>query len=211
MFKWGTRKEDERVATPVVEPTGEAAVSSKVLPRFLTALQGRPSPVLLDLGPVVGSNVAFFGETLACKLHVEDLFSFIEKHAQQAGPDDGPPEVASRLEYPDASVDGILCWDLFDYLAPAPGQALATRLSALLQPGGVIHAFFGMKADPIQNYTRFAVESGDTMRHRPYAATPTRRNVLTNRDITRIFEGLEVVESVLLKSRTRETLFRKRS
>jgi hypothetical protein len=209
VFKWGTRKEDGRVATPVAEPTGEAAVSSKVLPRVLTALAGRPSPVLLDLGPVVGANVAFFGEHLACKLHVEDLFAYVEAHARTAGPDDGAPDVAARLAHPDGTVDGILCWDLFDYLDTPSSQALAARLTSLLRPGGVIYAFFGMKADATANYTRFVVETDDTMRHRPYAATPTHRHVLTNRDITRMFEGLEVVESVLLKSRTRETLFRK--
>jgi len=40
-------------------------------------------------------------------------------------------------------------------------------------------------------------------------AAPTRRNVLVTRDVNRMFTGLDVAESVLLKSNTRETLFRK--
>jgi hypothetical protein len=44
---------------------------------------------------------------------------------------------------------------------------------------------------------------------RPYPATTTKRNVMLTRDINRMFDGLTVAESVLLKTSTRETLFRK--
>ena len=47
--------------------------STKVLAKFIASLNGRSSPVLLDLGSVTGSNVTFFGERLGCKIIVEDL------------------------------------------------------------------------------------------------------------------------------------------
>ena len=37
---------------------------TKALARFLTSLGTRPQPQLIDLGPVVGANVNFFGEQL---------------------------------------------------------------------------------------------------------------------------------------------------
>ena len=40
------------------------------------------APVLLDLGPVVGANVAFFGEQLGCKIFIEDLFADIDRHTR---------------------------------------------------------------------------------------------------------------------------------
>ncbi len=40
-------------------------------------------------------------------------------------------------------------------------------------------------------------------------ATRTQRHVRVQRDINKMFEGLVVAESVLLKTSTRETLFRK--
>jgi hypothetical protein len=43
----------------------------------------------------------------------------------------------------------------------------------------------------------------------PYPATTTRRQVLVTRDINKMFTGLVVAESVLLKSNTRETLLRR--
>jgi hypothetical protein len=61
----------------------------------------------------------------------------------------------------------------------------------------------------LTHYTRFVVESETTLRQRPYPATAVRRQVLQTRDINRMFEGLDVAEAVLLKSGTRETLFRR--
>ena len=56
--------------------------ATKALRKFLTALTARESPVLLDLGPVVGSNVSFFGEQLGCKIFVEDIFADLDRHVR---------------------------------------------------------------------------------------------------------------------------------
>ena len=207
---WSSRKRD---------PSGEAAASpsrpdepvtpSKVLPRLLAAVSQSSAPVLLDLGPVVGANVAFFGERLACKLYVEDLFADIERHARNGTRDTLPQSLASRPLPAEGSLDAILCWDLFDYLEQAAGKALAARLTGLLRTGGVLYGFFGTTPVDLAHYTRFALEGEDSLRQRQYPATVFRRTVLTTRDINRMFEGLVVAESVLLKTSTRETLFRK--
>ena len=106
-------------------------------------------------------------------------------------------------------MDGILCWDLFDYLDGATVRPLAARLTGLLRSGGALYGLFGTARINLAHYTRFVLEEEDSLRHRTYPATPARRHVLTSRDITRIFDGLELVEAVLLRSSTRETLFRK--
>jgi hypothetical protein len=183
--------------------------TSKVLPRVISVLSQRSSPVLLDLGPVVGSNIAFFGDRLACKIHVEDLFNEVEEHARRSSPDGLAATLISRLRHAEESIDGVLCWDLFDFLDNATGKALATRLASLLRQGGVLYGFFGTTPVELLHYTRFAVASENTFRQKTYPATAVRRNVLLTRDINRMFEGLFVAESVLLKSSTRETLFRK--
>src|SRR5204863_5156277 len=74
---WDTRKLRHDAASP----GGGAALAedgqlfpTKALRKFLGSLTSREAPVLLDLGPVVGSNVVFFGERLGCKILIEDLF-----------------------------------------------------------------------------------------------------------------------------------------
>jgi hypothetical protein len=183
--------------------------SSKVLPRFLSAVGQQPAPVLLDLGAVVGTNIGFFGDRLACKIYVEDLFTEVERRARQRDRETLGASLAARLAQPPGSVNGILCWDLFDFLDRAGGQVLAARLVELLRPGGALHGFFGTTPIELTHYTRYVVEDEQTMSHRTYPATPVRRNVLLTRDIGKMFAGLTVAESVLLKTSTRETLFRK--
>ena len=210
LFKWTGRKAEASVeAAAPAEPSTDVVSTSKVLPRFLSALAQRPDPILVDLGPVVGGNVAFLGERLACKLFVEDLFAAIESHARRPDRAEVPLSVHERLNQPPGSVDGILCWDVFDFLDKAAGQALAARLVAMLKPGGLLYGFFGMTTVDLSHYTRFVVEAEDTLRLRPYPATPVRRLVLAPRDINKMFDGLVVAESLVLKRGTRETLFRK--
>lgn len=210
LFKWTGRKAEASVeAAATAEPSPEVVSTSKVLPRFLSALSQRPDPILVDLGPVVGSNVAFLGERLACKLFVEDLFAAIESHSRRPDRAEVPLALHERLHQPAGSVDGILCWDVFDFLDKTAGQPLAAKLVEMLKPGGVLYGFFGMTTVDLSHYTRFVVEAEDALRLRTYPATPVRRQVLAPRDINKMFDGLVVAESLVLKRGTRETLFRK--
>jgi hypothetical protein len=212
LFKWGGRKDAPASAPPASSPAApDALTTTKVLPRVLSALASVPNSVILDLGPVIGSNISFLGEQLACKIFVEDLFSTVEAHAQAHTHDQLAGVLPGRLVHEPGSVDGIFCWDLFDFLDKKAGQALAARLLTLLKPGGVIYGFFGQKSGQITEYTRFIIDSPSAFRLRSAPATPTPRTVIVNRDLGKMFEGLSVAESVLLKNSARETLFRKPS
>jgi len=214
LFKWA-RKEDVSPASPVTssapaaEPSGGVALTSKVLPKVLASLAHVSAPVLIDLGPVVGANVSFFGEQLACKIFVEDLFAEREAHARAGTLGALPEALTARLPHEHGTVDGVLCWDFFEYLDKPSAQALATQLVALLRPGGIVYGFFGGPPGALTSYTRYAVEGPSTLRLRQVPTTSTPRYVRVVRDLNRLFEGLVTAESVLLKNNTRETLFRK--
>ncbi len=212
LFKWGGRK--DAPASPPLSPTisaSETISTTKVLPRVIAALGQESAPVILDLGPVVGSNISFFGEQLSCKIFVEDLFAEVEAQARAGSRERLTDTLPLRLQHEPGSIDGVLCWDLFDFLDKRAGQALAARLLTLLRPGGIIYGFFGQTSGQLSQYTRFIVESGTTMKLRTSPATPTPRTVIVNRDLGKMFQGMVVAESVLLKNSARETLFRKPS
>ena len=116
--------------------------ATKALRKFLASLTAREAPVLLDLGPVVGSNVNFFGEQLGCKIFVEDIFANLDQHIRDQKLEELPAFLKKRLPQADGTVDGILCWDLFDYLDRASAQELATQLIRVLRPGGTLLGFF---------------------------------------------------------------------
>jgi hypothetical protein len=183
--------------------------ATKALRKFLGTLSQREAPTLLDLAPVVGSNLNFFGDHLGCKILIEDIYGDVDRHVREGKLDQLPAFLAQRFRHQDASVDGILCWDLMDYLDKAAAQALADQLTRILRPEGALLAFFGTAQPRDAFYTRYIVVDDVQLRHRPYPAARGRQAILANRDIIRLFPDLRVSDSFLLQNNLREILFRK--
>jgi hypothetical protein len=199
-----------------VRPQGPASGSidapvfaTKALHKFLQTLTSRELPVLLDLGPVVGSNVSFFGEQLGCKIFVEDIFADLDRHVREGKLDQLPEFLKKRFPQLDSSVDGILCWDLMDYMDRPAAQELANQLTRVLRPDGALLGFFGSAPPQGSRYTKFIIVDDVNLKHLSYPATRGRQAILPNRDIIRLFSNLRVSDSFLLKNNLRETLFRK--
>lgn len=204
------RRRDD--ADAVVASVSPATYPCKVLPKLLAALRSREQPVLLDLGPVVGPNLTFFGEQLRCKVYVEDLFADIDRHVRAGTTSALPAFLATRFDRIEGGVDGILCWDVFDFLDKPAAVALAGQLTRLLRPDGVALALFATTPAPAgeePGYTKRTIVDDATVRHRKYPAAQGRRAPLLNRDIGLMFEPARVVEQLLLKTNVREVLIRK--
>ena len=208
LLRLGPRRAEAPPAAAGGDPDA-GAFHSKGFARFLAALSGREAPVIVDLGPVVGSNVTFYGERLGCKLFVEDLFADLERFAKSGRLEELPEHLSTRLTHADASVDAILCWDLFDYLPRPAANTLARALVRVLKPGGALFGLFGTLSLETAHQTRFIIVDDGRLRHRTYPSTPSRRQVFQNRDIQKMFDGLTVSDSFLLKTNTREMLLRK--
>jgi hypothetical protein len=216
LLKFGGKRPEEPTPPVVADapvPKGpETVVASKALPKFIGALQHHDSPVVVDFGPVIGTNVAFFGEQLGCKLFIEDLATEIDKHTRAGSRDTLAESLVKRFGQEDASVDGVLCWDIFDFLEPAAAKAVAQQVVRVLRPGGAVMGFFCTKTVDRAPFTKFEiVEASQSLRHRHHPGTGGPKFVLQNRDIIKMFDGLFVSESFLLKSNTREILLRKRA
>lgn len=188
---------------------GDPVFSTKALRKFLSALTAHESPVLLDLGPVVGSNVSFFGEQLGCKIFVEDIYADIERHVRNAKLEELAAFLKKRFPQETGSVDGILAWDVIDYLDKSAAAELAAQLTRVLRPEGALLGFFGTAQPRETHYTKFIIADEQNLRHRAYAAARGRQAILLNRDIIRLFSGLRVSDSFLLQNNLREILFRK--
>jgi hypothetical protein len=182
---------------------------TKALAKFLKLLQARNNPALIDLGPVVGSNVTFFGEHLGCRIRVEDIGADVERHVNEGKLDAMPAFFGTRFQQEAESIDGILCWDVFDFLDRPAAHALANALIRLLRPEGALLGFFSTTDGRPQVYTKFMVVDEHSLRYRTYPAPRPRQKVLLNRDINKMFDGLRVTESFLMKNNVREMLFKK--
>ena len=196
-------------AAPPPAPDEGAIVTSKGLQKFLAHLGTRPAPVLLDLGPVVGSNVSFFGEQLNCKFFVEDLYADLERHLRDDPPEDISAFFSRRLTLDEGTVDGVLLWDLYDYLDRPPAQALAAKLVRLLRDDGALLGYFGNANCIGTGRTKFIVVDDLHVRQRAHTPTAARAGALQTREIIKMFDGLRVSDAFLLQTGRREMLFRK--
>ena len=186
--------------------------ASRVLSPFLAGLATKQRPVLLDLGPVVGSNVTFFGEEVGCKIFVEDLSADLNRHVKEGKVDELPAFFERRFPQAAETVDGILCWDIFDHMERPAAERLASQLTRLLRPDGLLLAFFGTadpRSLPRPTFTRHVVVDKSHLQYRPYQAARPKQKPSVNRDIQRLFQHLRITENVLLKTNLREVLFRK--
>src|SRR5437764_8866536 len=138
-----TRKTEPDVQHRQAPSDDDPVFATKALRKFLSCLTSRESPVLIDLGPVVGSNVAYFGEQLGCKIFVTDAFADLDRHVREGRMEEFGDFLAKKFTQESSSVDGILCWDFIDYLDKAPAQKLATQLTRVLRPDGALLGFFG--------------------------------------------------------------------
>jgi hypothetical protein len=207
LFGWGRRAEKPQEGAE--SATSERTVPTKAFARFLHALSLRESPVVLDLGPIVGGNVNFLGERLGCKYLVEDLYQNIESHITAKNPPDLKAFFEKRFPQGDASVDGVLLWYVLDYLDKASAQVVARQMMRILKPGGAVFGFFSTVAATEKEYTRYLIVNDTTLKYRTAPGSRARQQVYANRDINRLFEGLTVSDSFLLLTKTREIVFRK--
>src|SRR5262249_2172743 len=129
------RRSEPVVSSSVAVPAPEdPTFSTKALRKFLRSITASQSPVLIHLRPVLCSNVTFSGEQLGCKIFVEDIFADVERHTREGRADELAAFFKKRFRQASGGVDGILCWDVIDYLPPAAAQELAAQCTRLLRP-----------------------------------------------------------------------------
>lgn len=205
---WDSRSKERTEAAAPAAALADQSFPTKALRKFLAALTSRDSPVLMDLGPVVGPNVTFFGERLGCKIILEDLFGDLDRYPKNS---ETPfaEYLKTRLKHQDGSVDGILCWNFFDFLDPASAQTLAGALTRLLRTEGTLLAYFTTVNVAEGRFSKYIILDEDSVKQKPYSAVTRKQTAFPNRDVIRMFEHLKVSESFLLKTNIREFLFRK--
>ena len=110
-------------------------------------------------------------------------------------------------------MDGVLCWDLFDYLDKHAAAALASQIVRDAEAGGrgarVLQHARAERAGPGRSTPSTSSSIRRTLQYRPYPAARGKQRPFQNRDIQRMFEPLRITEQFLLKSHMREVLFRK--
>src|SRR5437867_9069472 len=202
----------------------EAPESNRVsngLKEFLWNLDGLGRGTLLDLGPAWQTTLSFFIER-GFRVSSEDFlrgwkaFLTDEEKRLREDPDareklDMTPNgratrfLAENLQYPRASFDAVLLWDLLDYLEPMLAKQMVASLTELLRPGGVILAMFHSKKP--EGFQRYRVADSNSLQVISSPVICAAQKVYQNREIQDLFTRFRTMKSFVGRDQLRETLF----
>jgi hypothetical protein len=101
---------------------------------------------------------------------VVDIFADLDRHAREGKLDVFPEFLKKRFPQTDGTVDGILCWDLIDYLDRSAAQVLGGELTRVLRPDGALLGFFGTAQSRETRYTKYIIVDEVNLRYRTYSA-----------------------------------------
>src|SRR6266436_2711535 len=209
------------VGAPRGPESTESTRVSNGLKEFLWNLDGLGRGTLLDLGPAWQTTLSFFIER-GFRVSSEDILrgwkSFLTEEEMRLRNDANASEtldmtasgratrfLAENLQYPRASFDAVLLWDLLDYLEPALVKQMVANLTELLRPGGVILAMFHSKKP--EGFQRYRVADSNTLQVISAAVLCPAQKVYQNREIQDLFSRFRTMKSFVGRDQLRETLF----
>src|SRR6266852_4097990 len=199
----------------------ESTRVSNGLKEFLWNLDGLGRGTLLDLGPAWQTTLSFFIER-GFRVSSEDILrgwkAFLMEEEARLREDAAAREsldmtangrakrfLAENLQYPRASFDAVLLWDLLDYLEPVLVKQIVATLTELLRPGGVVFAMFHSKKP--EGFQRYRVADSNTLQMISTAVLCPAQKVYQNREIQDLFGRFRTMKSFVGRDQLRETLF----
>ncbi|HEX3879426.1 MAG TPA: hypothetical protein VHW24_20730 [Bryobacteraceae bacterium] len=197
-------------------PSGEAAVgerSSRGLEEFFRYVRDTSGLTILDLGPATQANINFI-TNLGHRIYTADFLQVLDDTfglndtVDQSNPGRIEYFMKQALDYPADHFDGVLIWDVLEYLAPALLTAVVDRLSQIVRKKSYMLAFF--HADDKQDsvpYYMFRIQSLSTLQ---VAHQGQRRpaQLFNNRSLEKLFGKFESVKFFLTKERLREVIIK---
>lgn len=196
---------------------GEETVASRPsrgLEEFFNYIRGQSGLTILDLGGATQQNVSFI-TNLGHRLYSEDFLRILHETFgedggvdQQSNPGQIDYFLRQALDYPEGQFDGVLVWDVLEYLSPALLAAVIERLHKIVRPKSYLLAFFHSddKLDAVPYYT-FRIQEVNTLQ---VAQHGVRRpaQLFNNRSLEKLFTHFESVKFFLTRERLREVIIK---
>jgi len=209
------------VGSPRLPEAPGSTRMSNGLKEFLWNLDGLGRGTLLDLGPAWQTTLSFFIER-GFRVSSEDILrewkDFLNEEEQRLHGanvvsetvDMTPAGRAARfleanLQYPRASFDAVLAWDLLDYLEPALAKQTIASLTEWLRPGGVVFALFHSKKP--EGFQRYRIADSNSLQIISASVLCPAQKVYQNREIQDLFSRFRTMKSFVSRDQLRENLF----
>ncbi|HXS93087.1 MAG TPA: class I SAM-dependent methyltransferase [Candidatus Limnocylindrales bacterium] len=184
---------------------------SRGLEEFFSYIRDQSGLTILDLGGATQQNVSFI-TNLGHRLYSEDFLRIlnetfgVEDTVDQQNSGRIEYFLRQALDYPEGHFDGVLIWDVLEYLAPALLSAVVERLQKIVRPKSYMLSFFHSddKLDAVPYYT-FRIQDVNLLQvaqsgmHRP-------AQLFNNRSLEKLFVRFESVKFFLTREQLREVI-----
>jgi 2-polyprenyl-3-methyl-5-hydroxy-6-metoxy-1,4-benzoquinol methylase len=195
------------------EPETIVTRQSRGLREFFDYIRDQSGLTILDLGAATQQNVSFI-TNLGHRLYSEDFLQILHETfgvgetVDQSNPGQIEYFLKQALDYPEAHFDGVLIWDVLEYLAPALLTAVVERLVHIVRPKSYMLAFFHSddKLTNVPFYT-FRIQEINSLQ---VAQRGVRRpaQLFNNRSLEKLFGKFDSVKFFLTRERLREVIIK---
>ena len=188
---------------------------SNGLDQFFNHIQGASGLRILDLSGASQASIAFI-TNLGHKLYSEDVLQSLDLafgdgdfFANQATPHRMAAFLEQSFQFPDEHFDGVLAWDVLEYLAPPLLKGVVDRLARALRPQSYLFAMFHTeeRVETIPAYY-YRISDAQTLQ---LTSRGSRRpaQFFNNRAVEKLFEGFESVKFFLTRDALREVIVKR--
>jgi hypothetical protein len=184
------------------------------LEQFFAYIRDRSGLSILDLGETTQANVQFI-TSLGHKVYSEDFLRGLDT---AFGPDDPAEQshptsidlfLRQNLDYDPGQFDGVLVWDVLQYLAPPLLAAVLERLQRIVKPSTYLLSMFHSqeRRGNLPLYT-FRIHDAKTLL---LTARGVRQPMQTfnNRTLEKLFHNFDSLKFFLTREQLREVIVKR--
>lgn len=184
---------------------------SRGLEEFFNYIRGQSGLRILDLGGVNQQNVTVI-TNLGHRLYSEDFLRMLqdtfgaEDTVDQSNPGQIDYFLKQALDYPDEQFDGVLVWDVLEYLAPTLLAAVIDKLYRIVRPKSYLLSSFHSD-DKVEIVPRYTFRIHDLTQLQVTQQGMRRpAQLFNNRALEKLFGRFESVKFFLTRDRLREVI-----
>jgi hypothetical protein len=187
---------------------------SKALEQFFTYINDQVGLSILDLAGATQENVTFVTD-LGHKLYTQDFLRSLDdtfgadEIQEQSSGSRIENFLQQNLDFPENSFDGVLIWDVMQYLSPALLNATVQRLHQIVRPRSYLLAFFN--ADDKNMYspkTNFRIRGQNSL-ELVQRGQRKQAQMFNNRSLEKLFGQFESVKFFLTRESLREVIVKR--
>jgi hypothetical protein len=182
--------------------------NSNALDQFFSYIKGESGLSILALAGANQANVSFITD-LGHRIYSEDFLRSLRFAANGDGQPHLDTFLKQNLNHADASFDGVLVWDVLEYLNAPMLAATVERLFRIAKPGSYLLAVFQAqeKAESAPRYS-FRIQDSKTLL---VADRGTRKpeQFFNNRSLEKLFHNFESLKFFLARDKLREVIVRR--